>query len=39
MQRLPSVSAGEPGEATRAMDALLAGQPGAFAEPAPGSDG
>jgi hypothetical protein len=39
MQRLPSVSAGEPGEATRSMDALLAAQPGAFPEPAPGSDG
>ena len=39
MQRLPSISAGEPGEATRAMDALLAGQPGALSEPAPGSDG
>jgi hypothetical protein len=39
MQRLPSVSAGEPGEATRAMDALLAGQPGAYRQPAPGSDG
>jgi len=39
MQRLPSVSAGEPGEATRAMDALLAVQPGGFPELAPGSDG
>jgi hypothetical protein len=39
MQRLPSVSAGEPGEATRAMDALLAAQPGGLSEPAPGSDG
>jgi hypothetical protein len=39
MQRLPSVSAGERGEATRAMDTLLAGQAGGFPEPAPGSDG
>jgi hypothetical protein len=39
MQRLPSASAGEPGEATRAMDALLAGQPGGYTEPGPGSDG
>ena len=39
MVRLPSTSAGEPGQATRAIDALLGAGPGGFPGPPAGTDG